>query len=347
MEAPFVTLAELAVTRPGAHPCLFGLRARLLLRQPPPADRGQRRDPAGDRERGSGGRRPHPLATRPTADLVDFIERHYHPRLRTDLPEVIALADKVEQVHAAEKPTCPRGLAAHLRTMQAAVSDHLDKEEQGLFPLIRAGQGGAAGSPIHAREQEHVDHGRSLDRLRVLTANLTAPAEACPTWRALYLCLGWQADDLMEHIHLENNVLFPPRSSHNQGERLAHRCRWAASPIRPPLHLFEDTDGPVRHRNARDGARRWDTRRARVAPLAGIGLARGAQPLSPTGGYSRHERPAGCRGASLADRGVSRRRWGWGATEVPRRQRCRRPPNPVRVAADRLIWIKAAHLRRC
>ena len=101
------------------------------------------------------------------------------------------------------------GLAAHLRTMHAAILEHLDKEEQVLFPLLRAGRGSGAGSPIHAMEQEHVDHGRALDRLRELTANLTAPAEACPTWRALYLRLGRLADELMEHIHLENNVLFP------------------------------------------------------------------------------------------------------------------------------------------
>jgi regulator of cell morphogenesis and NO signaling len=215
METTIVTLADLAVTRPGAtrvflaHGLDFccggrrplteacaekGLDSEAILGEIAIADQD-----GGDLTR---------WATRPIDHLVDFIEGHYHARLRAELPQVIALADKVEQVHA-DKAACPRGLAAHLRTMHAAVLDHLDKEEQVLFPIIRAGRGSAAGSPIHAMEQEHEDHGRSLDRLRELTENLTAPAEACPTWRALYLRLGRLADELMEHIHLENNVLFP------------------------------------------------------------------------------------------------------------------------------------------
>jgi regulator of cell morphogenesis and NO signaling len=58
-------------------------------------------------------------------------------------------------------------------------------------------------------EDEHVDHSRSLARLREVTADLTAPPEACTTWQALYLRLRRLSDELMEHIHLENNILFP------------------------------------------------------------------------------------------------------------------------------------------
>ncbi len=145
---------------------------------------------------------------RPLGDLISFIVDHYHARLRSELPELITLAEKVEKVHT-EKSTCPHGLAAHLAAMHAAVLDHLAKEELVLFPMIRSGRGAGAGGPIHVMEQEHEDHGRSLERLRELTADLTAPPEACTTWRALYLRLGRLSDELMEHIHLENNVLFP------------------------------------------------------------------------------------------------------------------------------------------
>jgi len=58
-------------------------------------------------------------------------------------------------------------------------------------------------------EQEHEDHGRNLEHLRALSHEFIAPAEACPTWKALYLRLNRVSDELMEHIHLENNVLFP------------------------------------------------------------------------------------------------------------------------------------------
>ena len=85
---------------------------------------------------------------------------------------------------------------------------HLAKEEQILFPMILAGRGGNATGPILVMVSEHADHGESLGKTRQLTANLVAPGEACPTWRALYLRLERFEAELVEHIHLENNVLF-------------------------------------------------------------------------------------------------------------------------------------------
>jgi len=58
-------------------------------------------------------------------------------------------------------------------------------------------------------EYEHDDHGRNLAIIRELTDNLTPPEEACTSWRALYLRLEALEAELMEHIHLENHVLFP------------------------------------------------------------------------------------------------------------------------------------------
>jgi regulator of cell morphogenesis and NO signaling len=140
-------------------------------------------------------------------ELISFIVGYYHAKLRTDLPELVAMAEKVERVHA-EKPTCPRGLLAHLQMIETAVYDHLDKEEGILFPLILTGRGHHASAPIRVMEFEHRDHGENLQRIRALTNNLTAPPEACATWKALYLRLGELESDLMQHIHLENNILF-------------------------------------------------------------------------------------------------------------------------------------------
>ncbi|MGE3277838.1 MAG: iron-sulfur cluster repair di-iron protein [Vicinamibacterales bacterium] len=146
--------------------------------------------------------------TRPIPELIAFIVDRYHRALRTEVPELVALAARVETRHA-DKPACPHGLRAHLEAMQQAVNDHLDKEETVLFPLLLAGQGGLAATPIRVMEEEHDDHGRNLARIRALTADLVPPPEACPTWRALYLRLGALEADLMDHIHLENHVLFP------------------------------------------------------------------------------------------------------------------------------------------
>jgi regulator of cell morphogenesis and NO signaling len=147
-------------------------------------------------------------ADAPVADLIGHIVGFYHRRLREELPELLTLATKVETRHA-EKRSCPRGLRDHLAHVNLAVREHLAKEEQVLFPMILAGRAAMAGAPIHAMEAEHEDHARDLARTRELTADLVAPEEACTTWRALYLRLGALEEELMDHIHLENNVLFP------------------------------------------------------------------------------------------------------------------------------------------
>ncbi len=146
--------------------------------------------------------------TAPVPALIDFIVTRYHDRLRAEFPELIALAMKVESKHA-EKATCPRGLADHLVEAHQNVLMHLAKEENVLFPLIKDGMGRMATGPVRVMEQEHDDHREALMRTRALTNDLTPPAEACTSWRALYLRLDALEGELMEHIHLENNVLFP------------------------------------------------------------------------------------------------------------------------------------------
>lgn len=145
---------------------------------------------------------------RPLAELIDHILTRYHEPLREELPRLLEMAEKVERAHA-DKPHAPHGLAAHLRGILGSVEDHMQKEEQILFPAIRAGHGLSLSMPIHVMEQEHEEHGANLRRTRSLTADLTAPDDACTTWRSLYLGLVELERELMDHIHLENHVLFP------------------------------------------------------------------------------------------------------------------------------------------
>jgi len=145
---------------------------------------------------------------RPLGELIEHILSRYHVPLRAELPRLIGLADAVERVHA-ENASCPRGLAAHLRRMRDAVEGHLEKEEQILFPLLLAGRGAMAHMPIRVMSEEHEDHGQNLRRLHQLTAEFTLPEEACASWRELYRSLAVLEEELMNHIHLENNVLFP------------------------------------------------------------------------------------------------------------------------------------------
>jgi regulator of cell morphogenesis and NO signaling len=152
----------------------------------------------------------------PLSDLVRFIVSRYHLALRAELPALITLAAKVETVHG-KKPGCPHGLRDLLEDAHTAVLEHLAKEEGVLFPMILSGHGYMTAMPIHVMEAEHEEHGRNLARIRALTANLTPPPGACATWRALYLRLGALEAELMDHIHLENNVLFPRALTEAEG----------------------------------------------------------------------------------------------------------------------------------
>lgn len=138
-------------------------------------------------------------------ELIDHILVRYHARHREQLPELARLARRVEQVHG-ERPECPNGLADHLAAMQQELESHMMKEEQVLFPMLQRGQ--LPGQPIAMMRFEHDQHGVALAELERLTNGIVLPKGACNTWRALYLGLATLRDDLMEHIHLENNILF-------------------------------------------------------------------------------------------------------------------------------------------
>jgi regulator of cell morphogenesis and NO signaling len=144
---------------------------------------------------------------RQVAELISHIVTFYHRRLREELPQLIAMAEKVEEVHY-DKPSRPVGLRDHLISVHQAVIEHLEKEEKILFPMILSGRGAQAAAPIHVMEIEHKDHAENLKTIRAITRDLVAPANACATWRALYLRLGAFEAEFMQHIHLENNLLF-------------------------------------------------------------------------------------------------------------------------------------------
>jgi regulator of cell morphogenesis and NO signaling len=140
--------------------------------------------------------------------LVDHILARYHEVHREQLPELIRMARRVEAVHR-DNPHVPAGLADHLEEMHEDLLSHMLKEEQVLFPMLKNGGNPFVGQPIGMMRAEHVDHGEALEKLNTLTNDATPPQGACNTWRALYAGIAQLGDDLINHIHLENNVLFP------------------------------------------------------------------------------------------------------------------------------------------
>lgn len=144
----------------------------------------------------------------PLAEISDHIIVRYHDRHREQLPELILQATKVERVHA-DKPNVPRGLTKYLTMLHEELTNHMMKEERILFPMIKQGQGSHAAGPISVMESEHDEAGELLEVIKHTTHNVTPPPEACTTWKAMYNGINELIDDLMEHISLENNVLFP------------------------------------------------------------------------------------------------------------------------------------------
>jgi len=146
--------------------------------------------------------------TAPLADIIEHIIVRYHDRHREQLPELIFQATKVERVHA-DKPNVPKGLTKYLTMLHEELSSHMMKEEQILFPMIKQGMGSHATGPITVMESEHDEAGELLEVIKHTTNNVTPPPEACTTWKAMYNGINELIDDLMNHISLENNVLFP------------------------------------------------------------------------------------------------------------------------------------------
>lgn len=141
------------------------------------------------------------------AQLIDFILKRFHERHRFQLDNLIALARKVEQVHK-EHDQCPEGLALYLSHMSAELEQHMYKEENILFPMIKSGQGSMTVGPISVMKHEHEEHYASIKTLESKAYNLILPEQACETWKALYSELKAFISDLNAHIELENNVLF-------------------------------------------------------------------------------------------------------------------------------------------
>jgi regulator of cell morphogenesis and NO signaling len=145
----------------------------------------------------------------PIGELIDHILNKYHAGLYEELPRLEAMARKVERVHGEKDPEKLPRLVQAVLELRAELESHMLKEEGILFPMIRAGRGTGADGPIAVMMREHETAGDLLRQIRELTNDYTVPEEACNTWRALWLGLEALEAHLHEHIHLENNILFP------------------------------------------------------------------------------------------------------------------------------------------
>ena len=145
----------------------------------------------------------------PIEDLIAHILTDFHAPLREELPRLDAMAQKVARVHGERAPDVRPALASTFTGLRQELEQHMDKEETILFPMIQQGRGAMAGAPMSVMVHEHESAGQALARLRELTDDYVVPEGACNTWQALWHGLAALEESTHQHIHLENNILFP------------------------------------------------------------------------------------------------------------------------------------------
>ncbi len=148
----------------------------------------------------------------PIGDLIDHIVDTHHAYLRRELPRLESLLMKVTEAHGAEVAWLNPTLEV-FQTLKPDLETHMISEEERVFPSIRAlaenGSDALDEDGIEAMIKEHDDSGSALERLRDLTNDYTPPDDACPKFRSAMDQLRTFEKDMHQHIHKENNILFP------------------------------------------------------------------------------------------------------------------------------------------
>jgi regulator of cell morphogenesis and NO signaling len=164
---------------------------------------------------------PKDLQNASLAELITHILDTHHVFTKSEMDRLQSLADKVLHAHGGNHPELIH-LDELLTRLCADLKPHMFKEEQVLFPYIVATEEaanrkravpfapfGTVNSPIRMMMMEHDTAGQILRELRALTSDYKVPTDACMSYKTLYQALENFERDLHQHIHLENNILFP------------------------------------------------------------------------------------------------------------------------------------------
>lgn len=153
--------------------------------------------------------------------LCDYIVQTHHAFVKSEMPQIHAYLQKVASKHSDKHPELVR-IFQTFAAVKEEMEGHMKKEELILFPRIKAMENlpvsekgqfqmniGYLQSPINVMEHEHDHAGSQLNEIRILTNNYTPPQDACTTYRLTFAALQAFEIDLHQHVHLENNILFP------------------------------------------------------------------------------------------------------------------------------------------
>lgn len=153
--------------------------------------------------------------------LADYIEKTHHRYVIAKIEEIKPYLNKVVKVHGNHNPEL-KEIEILFNQSAHELTQHLQKEEMVLFPFIRnmvnskieqkpllIPHFGTVENPISMMKNEHQNEGERFEKIAGLSNNYTPPSHACNTYRVTFALLKEFEDNLHQHIHLENNILFP------------------------------------------------------------------------------------------------------------------------------------------
>ena len=157
----------------------------------------------------------------PLADLACYIVERHHSFTQAEISRLTGLIAKVVSAHGQKHSELFR-LQAVFTGLSEELREHMRKEEEILFPYIAEMEEaartrrhppepmfGTVQNPVAAMIMEHEASGAALEKIREITNGYAVPSDGCASYSALYQALPAFASDLHQHIHLENNILFP------------------------------------------------------------------------------------------------------------------------------------------
>jgi regulator of cell morphogenesis and NO signaling len=151
-----------------------------------------------------------------TTELIDHILNTHHVFMRRELPQLSDLVTTILRVHGAIHGEVLSKIHRLFHNLKIEIDQHLIKEEEIVFPLIKDYVANTASTQLqkivdlnHELMQEHDGAGDVLKELRKVTDHYRVPKDGCSTYMKTYSKLEALESNLFQHIHLENNILFP------------------------------------------------------------------------------------------------------------------------------------------
>lgn len=154
------------------------------------------------------------------SQLTDYIVNTHHSYVKKEMPVILGYLQKVAAKHGGRHPEMLKVFEL-FAAIKEEMEQHMQKEEFILFPriretekLVKEGKDNLINSsyllsPITVIEQEHDHAGSMMAEIKKFTNNFEPPVDACTTFRLSFAALQAFETDLHQHVHLENNILFP------------------------------------------------------------------------------------------------------------------------------------------